>query len=503
MSKPTLFAPAFALTCALVATTTALVAPGCGSTSTNAPPGDTDSGAGADGNVPPAFVYSPAGCGYTVSPLDTWAFSDLAADDGAPVTDAAGGVPIRVRLGLGGKATAGQAGYADPTTTAVVTWETTAANHAAKVRLSTDATTLSDVHAGYTWTATVESGLGSGEPPVHMHEVHICGLTPGKTYFYQAGGGTTGSDAWGPTQSFTTVPSSGTITFGFSGDSRDNVLTLQAVQRRMRDNAVNFQLYSGDFIDIGALESFYASAFDAIWKDPADATKFLTLGQQMFIPIAGNHEQEASRFFSNFSLPAEGPYAKTYASFNAGSGHFVLIDDQMIALAPAGDQAAAQLAWLDGDLAKADADRAAHPFVVVVSHRGLYSTSEHHTDSDVVQARTSLATLYDKYHVDVALNGHEHEYESTHALKASATVPDGQGTVYIVNGGAGSEAYTVSVMDPRRRQQQFFGGTTMLTGTYGIATLDAHKLSLASYAMKSSSTTLANDKLIETIDLTR
>jgi predicted phosphodiesterase len=357
--------------------------------------------------------------------------------------------------------------------------------------------------------------LNSGTPDVHMHEVHVCGLKAATTYYYQAGGGPSGGETWSATQSFTTAPASGSsLTFGFSGDSRDGVTTLQAAQMRMRDAAVNLQVYSGDFVFTGSLEVLYTStdpktpgALDVIWKDPNDPTKFLTLGQQMIVAVAGNHENEAAEFFSNFPMPAEGPYAKTYASFNAGPVHFVMFDDEQLAVSagsPLSDQAKAQVAWVDADLAAADMDRAAHPFVVFVSHRGLYSTSMHGNDPDVLFVRSTLAPLFDKYHVDVVLNGHDHEYEATHPLNNGAVAA--QGTIYIVNGGAGSDPYSVAqATSALRASQTTFGpagNTPGLIGVYGVATADMHTLTLKSYGLKAGGKVVADDMLIDTVTVT-
>src|SRR5262249_45916033 len=160
---------------------------------------------------------------------------------------------------------------------------------------------------GYVWTTPPPTaGAGVDEPPTHMHEVHVCGLTPGKTYYYQVGGGAPGAEVWSATQSFTTVPTGGKVTVGILGDARDKVDVWQLVHKRMKNAAVNLQLISGDIVDIGSFEHLYANWLDAIWKDPADATKFLTLGEQMFVPIAGNHENEAARFYGAFAIPGDG-----------------------------------------------------------------------------------------------------------------------------------------------------------------------------------------------------
>jgi hypothetical protein len=261
-------------------------------------------------------------------------------------------------------------------------------------------------------------------------------------------------------------------------------------------------------VDLGASEDLFAQWLDAIWHDPSDATKFLTLGQQMIVPIAGNHENEAANFYANFAIPGDGAYAETYASFDVGSAHVVLIDDQQIGTATTSDEAVAQLAWLDKDLAAAAADRAAHPFVVVVNHRGLFSTSQHAGDTDVLAARGTMAPLFDKYAVDLVINGHDHEYERSAPLKAG-NPPAGQpvvgaGTVYVICAGAGAEPYAVGKgMTPYSAKSVAFGTGTPYIGTYALLTADAHTLTLTAYAMKASSTTVAGDDKIDTVTLTR
>jgi len=481
-----------------------------GGKSSSAPPTGDDGGPGGGETL----TYAPQGCAYTYTPPAILGFTNLALDDTGPV-DAKGGVPERVRVGLGGGTTKGKPGYADPTTSAAFTWETVESDHAAKVKLGTAPGMLTDVHTGYTWTAPkMLSGAVS-----NMHEVHVCGLKPGTTYFYQVGGGPAGSEVWSQVQSFTTVPASGSITVGVSGDARDTVTTWQAVHVRMKNAGVDLQLVDGDVVDSGSIDDLYDQWLDAIWHDPSDMTKFLTLGQQMILPIDGNHENDSSISFSEFAIPGDGPYAETYASFDAGSAHFVMIDDQQIGesfdVGNGSDEAKAQLAWLDADLAAANADRANHPFIVVMGHRGYFSTSNHGADSDVVAARGALVPLFDKYHVDLVLNGHDHEYERSYSLHAGnpptgqpTVVPDGQGTVYVICAGAGADPYAVGKTKEAYSKLSvgigpYAGGQFPgIIGTYALMKLDAHTLTLTAYGLKASGTMPMDDDVIDTLTLT-
>ncbi len=453
--------------------------------SDNNPATDGGDDSGSDGAVT-TFSYAPQGCSYTVTLPDARGFQSAALDDGAPVTDVAGATPVRVRLGLGGPAQG-----ADPKTTAVFTWESSGQNKTAQVKIN------GTIYKGHVWvTPPPTVGLGATEPPANMHEVHVCGLQPGTTYTYQVGGGASGADVWSAPQQFTTLPASGKITIGVSGDSRDSSSVFQLVQTRMRDQAVAMQVFSGDFVLWGSQESLYAT-----WLDAANT---ITLGQQMILPVPGNHENSSSQFYGNFSLPNDdGTYAEAFFSFDLGSAHFVMFDDQQISTLTTGDEATTALKFIDDDLTKAEANRANVPFLVAVHHRSEFGNGGHSTDADVVQARTTLNPIWDKHHVDLVINGHEHDYERTNPMTGPATAPVVQtdptkGTTYAVCAGAGAGAYSVTATAYDAKAATF-GGTTPYVGVYAFVALDAHTLTWTAYGLKASGT----DDQIDTFTLTR
>jgi len=442
-------------------------------------------------------------------------YTNFSVDQSAPVGSTAGATPVRVRLGLGGDTTVGKAGYADPTTTAAFTWETPEQDSNAKVKMGTTPTALTDIHTGYAWTVASVS--------LNMHEVHVCGLTPATTYYYAVGGGAPGKEVWSATQSFTTVPSTGKITVGIYGDARDSASVWEIVNERMQMKAVNLDLISGDIVLIGGVESEWTQWLDAIWtvKSEAEAgvpsagAGFLTLGQQLMVPIAGNHEAESPDFYANWAIPGTGDWAETYASFNIGNTHFVMFDDSPLAAssspAPSSwsPEATAQIAWLKTDLSAAVANRAKVPFIVVVSHRGIFSTSNHSQDSDVLLVRSVLAPIYDTYHVDLALNGHDHEYERSDPLNFNAAninsptiqTDTTKGTTYVINAGAGAGAYAVDTTpEPYRAISWEFDYTTGYVGCYGILELEGNTLTMSEYGIKGAASA---DLPVDSFTLTR
>jgi hypothetical protein len=183
-----------------------------------------------------------------------------------------------------------------------------------------------------------------------------------------------------------------------------------------------------------------------------------------------------------------------------------MIDDEQIAEAPSTPQAAAQLAWIGQDLAAANADRSNHPFIVALSHRGIFSTSLHATDSDVLAARAALAPLYDQYNVDLAINGHDHEYERTSPITSGTTpsgpptypAPTGKGTTYVICAGAGADPYSVGTTPVSyRATKTAFGGTSGYIGLYTTLQIAPTQLTLTAYGMVASGASIQDDMIID------
>jgi 3',5'-cyclic AMP phosphodiesterase CpdA len=229
----------------------------------------------------------------------------------------------------------------------------------------------------------------------------------------------------------------------------------------------------------------------------------------MFLPVPGNHEQEAAQYFGNFALPGDGPRSEQYGSFNVGNAHVVMLDDTPLADAPDGEAAKEQLAWLEGDLTRAEADRAAHPFIIGAHHRGEFTTGRHTGERDVVRVRDALVPLWDKHHVDLVLDGHDHNYERSKPITGPGSAPviktsTKEGTTYVIAAGAGAGAYAPGTDPaPYREKNAGFGSGTSFVGVYVLLTLDGTKLGLKAYGLKTAGGSVAGDDLIDEVDLTR
>jgi 3',5'-cyclic AMP phosphodiesterase CpdA len=87
---------------------------------------------------------------------------------------------------------------------------------------------------------------------------------------------------------------------------------------------------------------------------------------------------------------------------------------------------------------------AANPnkWTIVTFHHTIYSMAR---DRDNKEVRDAFQPLFDKYHVDLVLQGHDHVYSRTFRLRGNRVVPDDQpGTVYVISV-SGPKAYDVSM----------------------------------------------------------
>lgn len=114
----------------------------------------------------------------------------------------------------------------------------------------------------------------------------------------------------------------------------------------------------------------------------------------------------------------------------------------------AGYSAGQQLSWLTDTLTRFRSDPAVD-FVVAFFHHCAFATSSVHASDAGV--RTALAPLFDRFSVDLVVQGHNHQYERTNPIRAgrstmqapdqSTVWPARDGTTYICVGSGGRPRY--------------------------------------------------------------
>ena len=314
----------------------------------------------------------------------------------------------QVRLGL----------PADPRTTIAVTWRTADdATRAGKVRFGIDG--LTDEAPGLTFAyATDFGGVG---PWVRVHEAHLCGLRPDTTYQYQV----VSDDAHvSPIYSFRTAPDvaaspDAEVVLGAVGDSRDGYPVWARLVEQLRARQPDLIVFTGDAVTIG------------VFQDEWD--EFFTAGEPLFarVPVVsahGNHELNAPGYYAQLAMPGD----EEDFGFDYGHAHVTVVNDTPEQV---GDLEGRTRTFLVTDLRT----HARARWRIVAQHRSLYSASSHGSDATL---QAAWGPVYDAGRVDLALSGHDHNYERSRPMRAGevqAAATDG--TTYVVTGGAGAELY--------------------------------------------------------------
>ncbi len=265
-------------------------------------------------------------------------------------------------------------------------------------------------------TTKLETPTLLNDPVVRRHTAVLRGLTPGTTYVYSVGDGS--ADGWTELAEFTTAPSGiEPFSFIYMGDAQnglDRWGTLVHNAYRSRPDAA-FYIMAGDLVNRGAERN----EWDSLFHNAAGI-----YDRRPLVPVIGNHECQGGQprlYLEQFALPTNGPAAltpKRAYSFEYGNALFVVLDSNL--------DPAKQAPWLEQTLSQSKAT-----WKFAAFHHPAYSSGGNRDNSEV---RASWTPLFDKYHLDMALQGHDHAYLRTYPLKNSQRVASPkEGTVYVLS----------------------------------------------------------------------
>lgn len=283
---------------------------------------------------------------------------------------------------------------------------------------------------------------GADRLSYRAHELKLCGrLEPNTTYSYRVGG----EGHWSPVYQFTTPGAPGSfdrLTIAMAGDSRGAYETWSRVVRRMESHDPDLYLFSGDMVQTGSNESEWY----AWWEATGDV-----FTRKVMVPAHGNHELLSSNYFATFSLPGN----EQWFSLDFGSMTLLSLNDTVSEYPEFLETE--QVAFLHKQLSATTA-----PWTVAMHHQAMYSIcSQHRSRQDI---RGWWGPELDEHAVDLVLAGHNHIYERSFPIRSGAVQPPGQGTTYLVAGGAGAPLY-------RRFEADWFNEVVNPVEHYVIAEL--------------------------------
>ncbi|MEU0597910.1 metallophosphoesterase family protein [Streptomyces sp. NPDC006393] len=361
----------------------------------------------------------------------------------------------------------------DARTEMTISWQVPVAVKKPFVRIGAHPWDLSRRIEAEVRTLYTPAGVGaSGDHTQYYVHAKLTHLRPGQTYYY--GVGHQGFDPaephlLGTLGTFTTAP------------DHKRPFTFTA----FGDQGVSYHALANDSLILGQNPAFHLHAGDIAYGDPAGQGKtsdtvfdsrtwdqFLAQTESVAKSVPwmvsyGNHDMEA--WYSpngyggeeaRFTLPDNGPDKKNLPgvySFVYGNTAIISLDPNDVSFeipANLGISGGTQTKWFEAQLKRFRAARDID-FVIVFFHHCAYCTSTAHASEGGV--RQEWVPLFEKYDVDLVINGHNHQYERTDVIKGNAVskklpiggtaYPESEGVVYVTAGAAGRSLYAFSAPD--------------------------------------------------------
>ena len=286
----------------------------------------------------------------------------------------------------------------DPKVTQAVTWRTSIEVSQGVAELA-----VADAGPGFTEGAKLyvaeTTKLVTNDNTAHFHTVQFTDLQPGSTYGYRVGDGTNWSE-WFHFRTATESPEP--FSFVYFGDAQNNIRSMwsRVIREAQRDAPqAAFLLHAGDLVNRAEVDSEWGEWFAAGgWLNAMIPS----------VAVPGNHEQAKSEdgqrrlthhWRPQFAFPENGPagveescYTLTYHNLR-----IIALDSNRFQ--------EEQAVWLEQVLERNRAE-----WVVCTFHHPIFSTSR---GRDNPELRRLWKPIFDRYQVDLVLQGHDHTYGRT------------------------------------------------------------------------------------------
>ncbi|MFJ9146843.1 purple acid phosphatase family protein [Streptomyces sp. NPDC102270] len=361
----------------------------------------------------------------------------------------------------------------DARTEMTVSWQVPVAVKKPFIRIGARPWDLSRKIEAEVRTLYTPAGVGaSADHTQYYLHARLSRLRPGQTYYYGVG-----HQGFDPAEPHLT----GTLGTFTTAPAHKKPFTFTA----FGDQGVGYHGLANDSLLLGQNPAFHLHAGDIAYADPAGQGKsadtgfdsrvwdqFLAQTESVAKSVPwmvsyGNHDMEA--WYSpngyggeeaRFTLPGNGPDKKHLPgvySFVHGNTAIISLDPNDVSFeipANLGISGGTQTTWFEGQLKKYRAAKDID-FIIVFFHHCAYCTSTAHASEGGV--RQEWVPLFEKYTVDLIINGHNHQYERTDVIKGDKVAkklpiggtayPETEGVVYVTAGAAGRSLYAFSAPD--------------------------------------------------------
>ena len=307
----------------------------------------------------------------------------------------------------------------NPSTKRAVTWRTDSSVKKAEAQIAVAGINSDFVKEASTYTANTEEfdlGLYKSNKSliVNYHSVVFENLKPSTLYAYRVGFAEnwsewiqfkTANDTYSPTQ------------FVYFGDAQNDILNHWSRVIRMAYKTApdaSFVIHAGDLVDSAHKDNEWAQWFKA--------GGFIH-SQWTAIPVVGNHEFQrfdgyegtlprrlSIQWRPQFTLPVEENLDEKLHE----TVYSVEYQDILVLVLNSTGQLEEQTEYIREKLTNSDAK-----WKIVTNHHSVFSPAE---GRDFEYARKVWKPLFEKYGVDLVLNGHDHTYARGHTPVKSQNV---------------------------------------------------------------------------------
>lgn len=325
-------------------------------------------------------------------------------------------------------------------------------------------------------TELLDASLVEGaEVKSHNHSVEFKGLLPNTVYGYRVGDG----EIWSEWFQFTTASERKTDKFSFLyvGDAQNFILELWS--RVIREGFkvapdAKFFVHAGDLVNTAHTEQQ--------WHEWFTAGGFIH-SMIPSVPTPGNHEYRAIneedkslkkrrlsvQWKPQFTLPENGPEGLEETVY------FMDYQDMRLIVLNSNERVELQAEWLENLLRNTP-----HKWKIVTYHHPLFSAS---SGRDNAALRALWKPIFDRYGVDLALQGHDHSY-ARGRVAPGENIADGinkrdqTGTVYVVSVSGGKMYKIGEDWSSLGAERERIGENTQL---FQVITIEGNRLLFESY----------------------
>lgn len=323
----------------------------------------------------------------------------------------------------------------DPATSQTVNWRTDTTIMASKAQIKAEDANpaLEKAITSYDASSTVLNGRNNYETAKY-HHVTFTNLKPATVYAYRVGSG----EHWSEWFQFTTASAKNEpFSFIYLGDAQNDIRSKwsRVIRKAFSHQPdARFIIHTGDLIN--------RSNNDQEWGEWHYGGGFIN-GMIPSIPSPGNHEYVRDdqrklildpHWGVQYTFAGNGPKGLESSVYYVDyqDVRIISLDSQMIILDEA--SAKAQYEWLEKVLKENK-----KLWTVITFHHPIFSTAK---SRDNKAFRERFKPLFDQYHIDLVLQGHDHTYSRGQNLPRGLSGRDASGPVYLVSV-AGPKMYQV------------------------------------------------------------